>query len=96
MKIKNNNTYALMFGMDFIQAGEVKEVPADIAKLLLKQPNVEEYVTKQQVKNLEDENAALKGEILEQLKAQAEALGIKYQKNIGIDKLKAKIAEAQK
>ena len=96
MQIKNNNTYSIMYGMDFIKAGEVKEVDAETAKLLLKSPNVEEYVTKKQVKALEDENAQLKEQLLEQLKAEADALGIKYQKNIGFDKLKAKVDAAKK
>ena len=95
MQIKNNNTYSIMYGLEFIKAGEVKEIADDIAKKLLNHPNVEEYVTKKQVKVLEDENAQLKEQLLDSLKAEADALGIKYQKNIGIEKLKAKIAEAK-
>lgn len=96
MKIKNNNLYSIMYGLDdFIKAGEVKEIADDMAIKLLKHPNVEEYVSKKQVTDLEDENKKLKEEILAQLKAEADSLGIKYSPKIGIEKLKAKIAEAK-
>ena len=59
-----------MFGMDFIKAGEVKEVDEKSAKELLKQPNVEEFIDKEEAKALEKENAKLKKE-LEQAKKQS-------------------------
>ena len=63
MKIQNNNTYDIMFGMDFIKAGEVLDVDDKTAKLLLAQPNVVEYVSKEQVETLEDENKKLKEQL---------------------------------
>ena len=68
MKIKNNNTYSIMFGMDFIKAGEVLDLDDKIAEALLKHPNVEEYVSKEQVEDLEAENKKLK-EQLEKVEA---------------------------
>ena len=63
MKIKNNNTYSIMFGMNFIKAGEVLDLDDKTAALLLKQPNVEEYVSKEQVEDLEAENKKLKAQL---------------------------------
>ena len=63
MKIINKNTYAIMFGMDFINADEVKDLDDKTAKLLLNQPNVEEYVSKEQVDTLEAENKKLKEQL---------------------------------
>ena len=65
MKIKNNNAYSIMYGMEFIKAGEVKDIPDREAKLLLNQPNVEEYVSKEQVEDLEAENKKLKEQLAE-------------------------------
>ena len=97
MKIENKNTYSIMYGMEFIKAGEVKDVDDKVAELLLTQPNVVEYVSKEQVASLELENEELKKKLeLVDLKAKADALGIKYSANIGAEKLKAKIAAAEK
>lgn len=63
MKIKNNNAYSIMYGMEFIKSGEIKEVDKKTAELLLKHPNVIEYVSKEQVSNLEEENKKLKAEL---------------------------------
>ena len=63
MKIQNNNTYSIMFGMDFIKAGEVLDLDEKTAKLLLNQPNVVEYVSKEQVEDLEAENKKLKAQL---------------------------------
>lgn len=63
MKIKNNNAYSIMFGMDFIKAGEVLDLDEKTAKALLNQPNVEEYVSKEQVEDLEAENKKLKEQL---------------------------------
>ena len=63
MKIKNNNTYSIMFGMDFIKAGEVLDLDEKTAKALLNHPNVEEYVSKEQVEDLEKENQKLKEQL---------------------------------
>lgn len=97
MKIENKNTYSVMYGMEFIKAGEVKDVDDKTAELLLKQPNIVEYVSKEQVANLELENEKLKEELaLVNLKAEADSLGIKYNAKIGVDKLRAKIEAAKK
>lgn len=96
MKIINKNRYRIMYGLEFIAPDEVKEVDEKTAKLLLNQPNVEEFVAVEDVKNLEDENAALKKELeLAKAKEKATALGIKYNPNIGLEKLLAKIAEVE-
>lgn len=63
MKIQNNNKYSIMYGMEFIKAGEVVDVDKKTAKLLLNHPNVVEYVSKEQVADLEDENKKLKEEL---------------------------------
>ena len=75
MKIKNNNTYSIMFGMDFIKAGEVLDLDEKTAKALLNHPNVEEYVSKEQVEDLEAENKKLKEQLakVEKPKAKAKA-----------------------
>lgn len=66
MKIKNNNEFKIMFGMEFIGAGEVKEIDdKEVIELLLSQPNVEEYVDKADVKKVEEENKKLKEELKE-------------------------------
>lgn len=97
MKIKNNNAYSVMYGMEFIKAGEVKEIPDKEARLLLNHPNVSEYVTVEDVATLENENKKLKDELeLANLKAEADKLGISYRPNIGADTLKKKIAAAKK
>ena len=45
MKIINKNTYNIMYGLEFINAGEVKDIEDEkVIKMLLSQPNVEEYV----------------------------------------------------
>ena len=64
MKIKNNNDYKIMFGLDFINAKEVKEIDDKTTiELLLKQPNVEEFVDKEDLKKIEEENKKLKAEL---------------------------------
>lgn len=64
MKIKNNNVYKIMFGLEFIGAGEVKEIDdKETIKLLLSQPNVEEFVDKDDLKQIEEENKKLKAEL---------------------------------
>lgn len=63
MKVENKNAYSIMYGLEFIKAGEVKDVDDKTAKLLLNQPNVVEYVSKEQVANLEEENKKLKEQL---------------------------------
>lgn len=99
MKIINKNIYKILFekdGLQFLNPNEVKDLDEKTAEKLLKHPNVEEFVAVEDVKNLEDENAALKKELeLEKAKAKADKLGIKYQKNIGLAKLLEKIAAVE-
>lgn len=70
MKIINKNLFKIMYGMEFINAGEVKEVEDKIAKILLNQPNVEEYVDVEDVKKVEEENKKLKEELTKAKKAE--------------------------
>ena len=63
MKVENKNTYSIMYGLEFIKAGEVKDIDDKTAKLLLNHPNVVEYVSKEQVANLEEENKKLKEQL---------------------------------
>ena len=63
MQVQNNNTYSIMYGMEFLKAGEIKEVSDKEAKMLLAQPNVVEYVSKEQVNALEEENKKLKEQL---------------------------------
>ena len=99
MKIINKNQYKLMYeddGFKFLNPEEVTELDDKIAKKLLNYPNIEEFVAVSDVKNLKDENAALKKDLeLEKAKAKADKLGIKYQKNIGLAKLLEKIAAVE-
>lgn len=61
MKIINKNQYNIMYGMEFINAGEVKEITKkEDIKLLLAQPNVEEYADVKDMKAIEEENKKLK------------------------------------
>jgi len=64
MQVQNNNTYSIMYGMEFLKAGEIKEVSNKEAKMLLAQPNVVEYVSKEQVTALEEENKKLKEQLV--------------------------------
>lgn len=70
MKIINKNEYRIMFGMDFIGAGEAKELDDKIAKKLLNHPGIEEFVDIQDVKKVEEENKKLKEELAKAKKAQ--------------------------
>lgn len=66
MKIINNNEYKIMYGVEFIGSKEIKEIEdKEIIKLLLSQPNVDEYVDKADLKKVEEENKKLKEELQE-------------------------------
>ena len=55
-----------MYGVEFINSKEVKEIEdKEIVKLLLSQPNVEEFVDKADLKKVEEENKKLKEELKE-------------------------------
>ena len=79
----------------FINIEEVADVNEDLAKILLKIDGVKEYAEPKDLKKLEEENAKLKAQLktktLDELKAEANALGIKFAKNIGMKKLQQKI-----
>ena len=64
-------------------------------EILLKQEGVVEYADIQEQKALIDENEQLKKELeLAKAKEEATALGIKFNPNIGLEKLLARIEEA--
>lgn len=64
MKIINKNIYKIMFGKEFIMPNEVKEIEdTKILKILLNQPNVEEYVDIEELKVVEEENKKLKEQL---------------------------------
>lgn len=63
MQIINKNNYKLMYNLEFLGAGEIKEVDDKIAKELLKHPNVEIYVDPKKAKEIEEENKKLKEEL---------------------------------
>ena len=64
MKIINKNIFRIMYNEEFINAGEVKEVvDQKLLKILLNQPNVEEYVDIDELKKVEEENKKLKEEL---------------------------------
>lgn len=72
MKIQNNNTYSVMYGMKFIKAGEIVDIKDEkTAELLLKHPNVIEYVSKEQVADLEKKCEALEAKLAEVKKPKA-------------------------
>ena len=57
-----------MYDIEFIDSKEIKEIEDEtIIKLLLSQPNVEEYIDKADLKKVEQEKEEIKKE-LEQLK----------------------------
>lgn len=66
-------------------------------EILLKQEGVVEYADIQEQKALIDENEKLKKELeLVKAKEEATALGIKFNPNIGLEKLLERIEEAKK
>jgi hypothetical protein len=64
MKIINKNIYKIMFGKEFIMPNEVKDIEDEkMLKILLNQPNVEEYVDIEELKVVEEENKKLKEQL---------------------------------
>lgn len=98
MKIINKNLYKVMYGLEFINPNEVKEInDKKLIALLLNQPNVEEFIAVEDAKKLENENAELKKKLeLAEAKQKADESGISYAQNIGLEKLLARIEEAEK
>lgn len=88
-----------------LKAGSIKDIPEKIAKVWLKIKGIVEYIEPaiakakenallKEIEELKKENNKLKGESeLDILKKEATKLGIKFAKNIGVKKLKEKIAE---
>ena len=61
MKIINRNAYNVMYDMEFIKAGEIKDITdKKTLKLLLAQVGIEEYADIRDVKAIEEENKKLK------------------------------------
>lgn len=64
MKIINNNVYKIMYGEKFLNVGEITDITdKELLKLLLAQPGVEEYVSVDDAKKIEEENKKLKEEL---------------------------------
>jgi len=64
MKIVNKNVYKIMFGKEFIMPNEVKDIEDNkMLKILLNQPNVEEFVDVEELKEIEKENKKLKEQL---------------------------------
>ena len=77
MKIINNNEYKIMYDLEFIGSKEVKEIKdKKTIKHLLSLPNVEEFIDKEDVKKVEEENKKLKEE-LKEVKKETKAKGKK-------------------
>jgi len=81
-----------------IRPDEIKEISDKIAQVWLNTGDVVEYADPKEQAELQEENAklkaqleALKGNKIDELKKEADKLGIKYQKNIGAEKLAEKI-----
>lgn len=61
MKLINNSTRNYIAFDTVLEAGKVLEIKdKEIAKILLNQPDVEEYIDKEEVKKLKEENKKLK------------------------------------
>lgn len=64
MKIINKNVYKIMFDKEFIMPNEAKDIEdKKMLKILLNQPNVEEYVDIEELKEVEEENKKLKEQL---------------------------------
>lgn len=69
MKLINNSIRNYIAFDTILEAGKVLEVKdKEAAKILLNQPDVEEYIDKEEIKKLKEENKKLK-----EAKAKAEA-----------------------
>lgn len=106
MKLENKSKNRIAYNdnkgiLHFINIGEIVDVDDEIAKIILKFDGVREYAEPKDFKRLEEENAKLKAKLekkeksLDELKAEADKLGIKYAKNIGVKSLQKKINEAK-
>lgn len=103
--VLNERKQAVML---ILRPGENMEVPDEIAKQWLKSGEVIKYADPDEVETLktklaeleakqaEDKEEESKGPSLDDLKKEADKLGITYAKNIGAAKLAQKIADAKK
>ncbi len=97
MLLENKSTRKYVAFDVELEAKSTLEVTNEEAiKILLKQEGVCEFADVKKQKDLEKENEALKKQVaLAEAKAEATKLGIKFQPNIGLEKLLAKIEEAK-
>lgn len=104
MRIENKSKNRIAYRdknnvLQIIGIGEIAEVDEDNAKLILGFEGVREYAEPKEVKRLAEENARLKAKLgnsektLDELKAEADELGIKYAKNISAKTLQKRIDE---
>lgn len=85
-----------------LNPGEHKEIPDEVAEAWIKTGEVIKYADPNEVEKLKKELAELKAEkqaevkkSLDELKKEADELGITYAKNIGAAKLQEKINQAK-
>lgn len=100
MKIINKNNYKLMYGIEFIEPQEVKDIKDEkILNLLLNHTGVEKYIDKEEAKKLEEENEQLKEKLkaskLENARNRAKELGIEFDENTTLAKLQIAIKKAE-
>ena len=97
MKLENKSPRNYIAYDVVLKAHSVMEVENKKAvEILLKQEGVVEYADIQEQKALIDENEKLKKELeLSKAKEEATALGIKFNPNIGLEKLLERIEEAK-
>lgn len=82
-----------------LNPGEDKEIPDEIAEQWLRSGEVVKFAAPEEVAELKAKIAQLEAEkpkSLDELKKEADKLGIKYAKNIGAEKLAEKIEAFKK
>lgn len=96
MKLENKSSRDYIAFDVILKANSTQEVTNEKAvKILLKQKGVSEFADLKKQKDLEEENEKLQKQLkLAEAKETAIKLGIKFQPNIGLEKLLAKIEEA--
>lgn len=96
MKLENKTSRDYIAFDVILKANSTQEVTNEKAiKILLKQVGVSEFADLKKQKDLEKENEKLQKQLkLAEAKETATKLGIKFQPNIGLEKLLAKIEKA--
>lgn len=96
MKLENKSSRDYIAFDVILKANSTQEVTNEEAiKILLKQKGVSEFADLKKQKDLEKENEKLQKQLkLAEAKETATKLGIKFQPNISLEKLLAKIEEA--